>query len=216
VLLDEWRGFHPFTTWSCCTDANALELISEAGQDARVTRIGVLRSYAVRHGAGPLPTETQALRPGTTEHNAFNDWQGPVRYGWFDAVLARYALEVVGGVDSLALTHLDAPRAPHPWAVCSGYQGAWGAADAELAAHTSAAGILTRLAVGPSRSLEHQSRLAQLLTHATPLLEACEPNERAALSQIERLLDRGIDITSRGPCATDVTMRSARTEGIHA
>jgi len=29
VLLDAWRGFHPYTTWSRCTCDNALELLSE-------------------------------------------------------------------------------------------------------------------------------------------------------------------------------------------
>lgn len=209
VLLDEWRGFHPFTTWSCCTASNALELIAESGQDAQVTRVGVLRSYAVRHGAGPLPTETEALRPGATEHNAFNDWQGRVRYGWFDAVLARYALDVMGGVDALALTHLDAPKPSRPWAMCSGYQGEWEAADAELVAHRSEVGSLMRLKVSPAHSLEHQSRLGELLTRVTPVLENCEPEERTVLSQVERFLERSVDAVSRGPSASGVWLRNS-------
>ncbi|MFL5345650.1 MAG: adenylosuccinate synthetase [Hyalangium sp.] len=210
VLLDEWKGFHPFTTWSCCTASNALELIAESAPDAQVTRVGVLRSYAVRHGAGPLPTETKMLRPGATEHNAFNDWQGPVRYGWFDAVLARYALDVLGGVDVLALTHLDAPSPSRSWAVCSAYAGEWWAEEyADLVADRIAAGTLTRLAVGPERSLEHQTRLTQLLTKATPMLDHCEPEESAVLTQLEQLLGRTVDITSRGPRASDVQLRTA-------
>lgn len=210
VLLDEWKGFHPFTTWSCCTDANALELIAESGPDAQVTRVGVLRSYAVRHGAGPLPTETKVLRPGATEHNAFNDWQGNVRYGWFDAILARYALDVVGGVDALALTHLDAPNPSRFWSVCSAYDGErWGEEYADLVADRLASGPLTRLAVAPERSLEHQARLTQLLMQVTPVLDSCEAQESAILGQIERILERSVDITSRGPRASDVRLRTA-------
>jgi adenylosuccinate synthase len=40
-------------------------------------------------------------------HNAANPWQGEFRTGWFDAVTAQYALEVVGGVDILGITNLD-------------------------------------------------------------------------------------------------------------
>ena len=32
VLLDEWRGFHPYTTWSTTTFANAETLLAEAGR----------------------------------------------------------------------------------------------------------------------------------------------------------------------------------------
>jgi adenylosuccinate synthase len=202
VLLDEWWGFHPHTTWSCCTAANALELVTESG-GAEVMRVGVLRSYAVRHGAGPLPTETETMGPGTTEHNVLNEWQGPVRYGWFDAVLARYALNVMGGVDVLAMTHLDAPRVRHPWLLCSGYRGE---ADAELIAHRSGTGVITRLGVSSSRSLEWQARLAELLSSAKPVLESCEPEEGGIVSLVERLLGRSVDIISRGPRASDVRL----------
>src|SRR3954451_18527619 len=104
VLLDEWAGFHPYTTWSRCTLENALGLLAEAAPDAEVRRIGVLRAHAVRHGPGPLPTETSELRSAVREHNGFGEWQGAVRYGWLDAVLARYALDAVGPLDALALT----------------------------------------------------------------------------------------------------------------
>ena len=68
--------------------------------------IGLLRAYGTRHGAGPFPTETNALTVAPC-HNAANLWQGDFRTGWFDSVTARYALEVVGGVDLLCLTNLD-------------------------------------------------------------------------------------------------------------
>jgi len=105
VLLDERYGFHPHTTWSDCTFGPAERLRARLAPSTHITRVGVHRAYHVRHGPGPLPTETQALRP--VEHNAANDWQGPVRYGWLDLRLLRYALAAVGGVDGLALTWLD-------------------------------------------------------------------------------------------------------------
>jgi adenylosuccinate synthase len=101
VLIDERHGFHPFTTWSDCTPRNALEL----ARGRQVTRIGVLRSHAMRHGPGPLPTESAEVRP-RSDHNCENEWQGPPRYGLFDPILARYALQCAE-VDAIALTHLD-------------------------------------------------------------------------------------------------------------
>ena len=62
VLLDEWHGFHPYTTWSTTTFANAEELLAEAGLAGDSTRLGVLRVVTTRHGPGPLVTEDPALR----------------------------------------------------------------------------------------------------------------------------------------------------------
>lgn len=106
VLLDEFAGFAPHVTHACTTFAPAERLAAKLGIRAR--RLGVLRAHAVRHGAGPFPTEDPRIRP-RSDHNAQNEWQGAVRYGAFDAVLARYALDVTGPIDGLVLTHLDGP-----------------------------------------------------------------------------------------------------------
>jgi adenylosuccinate synthase len=55
VLLDEWRGFHPYTTWSTTTFDN----VGALGVDCY--RLGVLRCFTTRHGAGPMVTEDDAL-----------------------------------------------------------------------------------------------------------------------------------------------------------
>jgi adenylosuccinate synthase len=109
VLLDEWHGFHPYTTWSTTTFANAESLIRDFCpdlSDMSVFRLGVLRTVTTRHGAGPLPTEDPTLAI-TDPNNPPNAWQGTFRVGHFDAPLHRYALDVAGGVDGLVLTHLD-------------------------------------------------------------------------------------------------------------
>ncbi|WP_007515555.1 adenylosuccinate synthetase [Pseudofrankia saprophytica] len=122
VLLDEWHGFHPYTTWSTTTFANAEKLLRDAGVDGGdVTRLGVLRTFTTRHGAGPLVSEDAALTAALPDrHNGVGRWQGAFRVGHFDAVAHRYAVEVAGGVDAVALTHLDAPAA-HPLGVCRAY-----------------------------------------------------------------------------------------------
>ncbi|WP_327587645.1 adenylosuccinate synthetase [Nonomuraea sp. NBC_00507] len=104
VLLDENWGFDPYTTWSTTTFDNAEELLGGVG----AVRLGVLRTYTTRHGPGPLVTEDLALDP-PEPHNVTGPWQGPFRSGHFDAVAHRYAAEAAGGVDLLALTHLDVP-----------------------------------------------------------------------------------------------------------
>ena len=94
VLLDEWRAFHPYATWSTTTFANAHALLAEAGVAAgEARRVGVLRVYTTRHGAGPLPAEDDALTAALPEaHNGTGAWQGGFRAGHLDLVLHRYAL----------------------------------------------------------------------------------------------------------------------------
>jgi len=122
TLLDEWHGFHPYTTWSTTTFQGAEEVLADAELEIPLERIGVLRTYAVRHGDGPFVTEDPTIHAAIGEpHNETNAWQGRVRTGWFDAVATRYALEVCGGIDALALTHVDAlPRLP-VWRICTRY-----------------------------------------------------------------------------------------------
>jgi adenylosuccinate synthase len=109
VLLDEWKGFHPYTTWSTTTSQNALQLLSEAGvprEDVEV--VGVTRTYHTRHGAGPFPTEDSKLLPELPEaHNAAGVFQGAWRVGALDLSLLYYGIAADGEIDSLAVTHLD-------------------------------------------------------------------------------------------------------------
>jgi adenylosuccinate synthase len=67
-------------------------------------------------------TEDNSL-PIPSCHNGQNEWQGAFRIGWFDAVAARYALEAVGGVDTLAITNLDRMRALRRLKVAIRYSG---------------------------------------------------------------------------------------------
>ncbi|MFJ6677471.1 adenylosuccinate synthetase [Actinosynnema sp. NPDC091369] len=105
VLLDQWRGFHPHTTWSTVTPDNARALLGHR----HATVIGVTRTYQTRHGAGPFPTEDHRVLARFPErHNDTGRYQGAWRAGHLDAVLLRYAIDACGGVDALAATHLDA------------------------------------------------------------------------------------------------------------
>jgi len=126
VLLDELHGFHPYTTWSGCTQLNALDLLQEARRDDTTT-IGVIRPYATRHGAGPFPTYDYTLTQKLMDkHNGTGEYQGEFRVGWLDLVALRYALACCrDGVDWLALTNIDRLGEVKHWQYCNSYEPAF-------------------------------------------------------------------------------------------
>lgn len=197
VLLDETHGFHPHTTWSDCTFAHALSLAREADAAPDITKIGVLRAFMTRHGAGPLPTEINddlATSYGWTagESNFGGPWQGRMRYGHFDAVLARYALEVVGGVDQLALTCLD--RLDDGQRIAASYRGY----DA-----------VPHLALGQPKLAQQQARGEWLKSVIPTYVQHIDPAQ--FIPAVELALGRDIDIRSYGPTASDKQWTSANT-----
>lgn len=122
VLLDRDHGLFPYVTPSRTTLENAAALLDEWAPAARRTRVGVLRAYATRHGAGPLPTQDAALTARLPErHNCDDLWQGGFRLGWFDGLLARHALRKIGGVDALVVTCLDRLAGLGPLKVADSY-----------------------------------------------------------------------------------------------
>jgi adenylosuccinate synthase len=104
MLLDEKYGCSPYNTWSNCSFGNATKLLS--GMNAQVLRVGVTRTYFTRHGAGPFVAETGNIKHSEL-HNVNGQWQGSVRKGYLDIPALRYSLQAIGGVDFLALTHMD-------------------------------------------------------------------------------------------------------------
>lgn len=198
VLLDEALGFHPHTTWSDCTPEPALALLREAGWSREVLRLGVLRSYAHRHGPGPLPTEDQSLGDLLPEpHNAGGRWQGPFRVGWPDRVLGRYAVRAAGGVDALALTHLDACERIRRWRVCRAYRAEGGAP-------------LPDLPMARPPDLEHQRRLTAALFSAAPVYSGELWGPEDAVAALEADLSAPVALTAWGPTCREVRWRPSR------
>jgi adenylosuccinate synthase len=203
VLLDENLGFHPYTTWSRCTGTNATEIIKQMSPGQEVYRVGILRSYCVRHGPGPLPTETDELASAVHENNKYNQWQGPVRYGWFDAILARYALQATDPVDTLALTHLDVLPRLKSWKYCAAYELPKGlGSSAGLSG--SLGERLTTLPLLDSFPLERRAEITQALFKVSPVLQTRGTEEETVIGEIESLLDRPVAVISRGPSANHV------------
>jgi adenylosuccinate synthase len=182
VLLDEWRGFHPYTTWSTTTFGNAEALLAEAGETA--VRLGVVRSYLTRHGPGPFVTEDPTWEL-PEPHNRHGQWQGVFRTGHFDAVALRYAVEVTGGVDAVAVTHLDTVT-DQPVRLCRRYR-----VDGRP---------VTRLVPGPERDLAYAGRLTAMLLRARPEYEEPGQDWPGVIGQV---LGATVVLLSRGPTAAD-------------
>ena len=104
MLLDETHGFQPYTTWTDITYANAMKLL-DGVSNVSPYKIGVLRSYMTRHGAGPFEGESPYIK--FPDHNSTGEWQGAFRFGYLHIPHVKYALQCIGGVDGIALTHLD-------------------------------------------------------------------------------------------------------------
>ena len=160
VLLDQWRGFHPHTTWSSITTAAVEGVAARFGLTPPIQHYGVLRSYLTRHGIGPLPTHDESLDDRLSEpHNQSAGWQGRFRRGHPDAVLLRYAVEAAGDLSGLFIGHLDVFERGVALKWCQSYA-------AEAAPRFSSR--VDRLPFGGEEDLAHQSMLTDLLLRARP------------------------------------------------
>ena len=179
VLLDEWRGFHPYTTWSTTTHDNALELLWDTGRlGHKAIKYGVTRAYMTRHGPGPFVTEDSDLC-FSEPHNVMHPWQGGFRQGHLDLVALRYAIKVCGGVDRLAVTHLD--RADN-WRVCRRYES------------------MDEITPSEEKDLDHQARLTARLQKEVPVYG----DTVCAEELVETLEEDGgpVGLLSYGPTAS--------------
>ena len=180
VLLDEWLGFHPHTTWSTVTPHHALEMVQQVGAE-QLCVLGLTRAYATRHGAGPLPTFDAALTAHVGDQgNPWNPWQGTIRAGWLDLMLLRYAVAACGPIDGLAVSCLDhlqgiTPRAGMVYEGCKRLP----------------------LPVGPN--LQQQEQLGQMLQSARPVYR--EVREEALLGLLEEMAP--VVLQARGPTHRD-------------
>jgi adenylosuccinate synthase len=126
VLLDIDHGTYPYVTSSPPGTAGAAQ-----GAGIAPTQIssvlGVFKAYTTRVGEGPFPTEVSGseadvLRQIGTPWAEVGTTTGRLRrVGWFDAVLARYAVHV-NGIDTLAITKLDVLDSLPRIKICIGYQ----------------------------------------------------------------------------------------------
>lgn len=123
TLLDVDHGTYPFVTSSNPVSGGAC--IGVGIGPTRITEVmGVMKAYTTRVGAGPFPTELNGAEGEflRREGQEFGATTGrPRRCGWFDGVVARYAIRV-NGIDSLAITKLDVLDKLERIQVCTGYR----------------------------------------------------------------------------------------------
>ncbi len=122
TLLDVDHGTYPYVTSSHPTSGGACSG-SGIGPTKIDRVIGVMKAYTTRVGEGPFPTELPGeagtfLRRAGAEFGATTG--RPRRCGWFDALIARYAVQV-NGIDALAITKLDVLDTLDQIQVCVGY-----------------------------------------------------------------------------------------------
>lgn len=127
ILTDRYYGFTPHTSKLRTTPEATLKLLSDYNYDGQIIKLGVSRAYQIRHGAGPMVTESadwlEKILPSSSKDE--NRWQGKVRIGPLDLVALKYAIDVCGGpgfFDGLALSWFDQIQAIGEWQLCSSYQ----------------------------------------------------------------------------------------------
>jgi adenylosuccinate synthase len=182
-LLDEWRGFHPHTTWSSINTAAVDRVAARFGLVSPIEHYGVIRTYFTRHGTGPLPTHDESLDGLLPEpHNRGNAWQGQFRRGHPDSVLLRYGLEAAGRLSGLLISHLDVFQRGVALKWCHRY--------AVAPPMPSWPQYVDRLPSGGSKDLDHQLSLTRLLQNARPQYQK-EP-----ICSVPDFLDRIKGVTS--------------------
>lgn len=122
LLLDnDYKRFAPHLTTSKTGSYNPKTILLVNGlEDSDIEVCYVTRSYFTRHGAGPFPSECdKAVLLGdevVDKTNHKNEFQGELRYGYFDTELfttacredASYLANQFGRLkNTVAITHLD-------------------------------------------------------------------------------------------------------------
>ena len=123
TLLDVEHGTYPFVTSSNPT-AGGAATGSGIGPTKISKVIGIVKAYTTRVGSGPFPTELfdedgERLR---TIGGEFGTTTGRSRRcGWYDSLIARYAVRI-NGLTDLFLTKLDVLTGWEKIPVCVAYE----------------------------------------------------------------------------------------------
>ena len=123
TLLDIDHGTYPFVTSSNCTAGGALTG-SGVGPLWIERVLGISKAYCTRVGNGLFPTELadeNGRYLAEAGHEVGTTTGRPRRCGWFDAVIARYAV-AVNGLSDLCLTKLDVLGGLPQLEICTAYQ----------------------------------------------------------------------------------------------
>lgn len=122
TMLDVDHGTYPFVTSSSTCAGGACTGTGVSPRDIHEI-IGISKAYITRVGSGPFPTELldatgEQLR--ATGHEFGATTGRPRRCGWFDVLVAKYAVRV-NGLTGIALTKLDVLDEFATIKVCTAY-----------------------------------------------------------------------------------------------
>jgi adenylosuccinate synthase len=195
VLLDEWNGFHPHTTWSAISTAAVDVAALYLGIKEPVFHVGVMRSYLTRHGQGPFPSECAKLNSLKECHNVSDGWQGQFRYGQPDALMLNYAVRVVGQLNALAVSHLDV--------FDQGIELSWVRSYRSRQSEQ----IIDSIPLPKEHDLAHQNQTTRLLESILPVFDGTSSKKASVfLEQVQAISRLPVWLTSCGPTAEDVDM----------
>jgi adenylosuccinate synthase len=122
-LLGIDEGMYPFGTSS---NASALGISAGTGiPPKKIGKVlGIIKAYTSRVGAGNIPTEifddlADRIREQGHEYGTVTG--RPRRVGWLDLFNIKYSA-MINGIDSIAITLLDALEGIDPLKICTAYE----------------------------------------------------------------------------------------------
>ncbi len=191
TMLDMDHGTYPFVTSSNPTAAGAC--VGAGVPPTAISRvIGVSKAYTTRVGSGPFPTELfdewgEHLRTTGGEYGTTTG--RPRRCGWFDAVIARYAVRL-NGITDLVITKLDILSGLEKVPLCVGYE-----IDGER--HDDVP--MTQTAFHHATPIyEHLDGWAEDISKARTEADLPE-NARRYIARIEELVGTRVSVVGVGP-----------------
>lgn len=196
ALLDLDHGTYPFVTSSNPTIGGACVGL---GIHPRYIDgiMGVFKAYSTRVGSGPFPTELDDDTGSTIRELAqeFGVTTGrPRRVGWFDAVAARFSMQV-NGYTSAVLTRLDVLDGFKSVKICTSYE-----IDGEKV--TEFPGGVAALERAKPIFEEHPGWTSP--TASATRYEDLPPEAKSYLERLQELIGCPIDMISTGPNRTEV------------
>lgn len=211
VLLDEWFGFFPYNTWTTLTTLNAETLMNFHHYDGERIRLGLLRGYGTRHGAGPFVTEDAGLTGQMQDyHNSNNPWQREFRVGYPDLVAAKYGVAVTGALNGLVVTNLDRMRVVPDWKICKAYSYSGGRREMLPEFFNNQGNTITGIklpTIQQYKDLEAMQVRTSMLEDCSPIYEQLGTDVVAKSIEYAHLLADELQvplaITSCGPSSVD-------------
>jgi adenylosuccinate synthase len=191
VMLDLDLGTYPYVTSSSPTAGGAC--VGSGIPPSRVDKtVGVFKAYTSRVGYGPFPTELldalgEHIREVGREYGATTGRAR--RVGWFDAAVARYAVNT-NGIDAIVLTKVDVLDDLDTIKIATGYTGKGGTWDHPMA-------NISHLKHADAQYVELPGWKSS--TAGARSFDDLPRNCRTYIDTLEKLCGASIDVVSVGP-----------------